>query len=40
VAQELSCLPATDGKETSYGDGSLLLRETCLEGLGALIQFP
>jgi hypothetical protein len=39
VAQKLSCLPAADGKETSHGDGSLLLREVRLEGLGGLIQF-
>lgn len=33
VAQKLSRLPTTDGKETSYGNGSLLLREVRLEGL-------
>jgi hypothetical protein len=36
VAKELSRLPATDGKERSHGDGSMPLREVCLEGLGAL----
>jgi len=34
VAQKLSRLPATDGKETSRGDGSLSLRQLRLEGLG------
>jgi len=33
VAQKLSRLPAADGKEASYGNGSLLLREVRLEGL-------
>ena len=39
MAQKLSRLPGTDGKETSDGDGSLPLRQVCLEGLGALIQY-
>jgi hypothetical protein len=38
VAQKLSRLQATDGKETAYGDGALPLRQARLEGLGALIQ--
>src|SRR5712664_2078593 len=37
VAQKLSRLPATDGKEKSHGDGSLPLRKVRLEGLAALI---
>ncbi len=40
AAQELSRLPATDGKERSHGDGFLPLREVRLEGLGDLIQLP
>jgi hypothetical protein len=36
VAQELSRLPATDGKEKSHGNGSLPLREVRLEGLDAM----
>jgi len=39
VAQKLSRVPATDGKETSYRDGSLFVREVRLEGLGALIRY-
>jgi len=38
VAQELSRVPAANGKETSHGDGSLPLRQIRLEGLGALIH--
>jgi hypothetical protein len=33
VAQKLSCLPATVGKETSCGDCRVLLRQVRLEGL-------
>jgi hypothetical protein len=33
VAQELSRLPATHGKETSHGNGSLPLWEVRLEGV-------
>jgi len=36
VAQKLSCLQATDGKETAHGDGALPLRQVRLEGLAAL----
>jgi hypothetical protein len=36
VAEKLSSLSASIGKETSHGDGPLLLREICLEGLALL----
>ena len=38
MAQELSRLPAANGKETSHGDGSLPLRQVRVEGLGALLN--
>ena len=37
MAQKLSRLPATDGKETSHRDGSLFVREVRVEGLGGPI---
>ena len=33
MAQKLSCVQATDGEETSHGDGGLHLRQVRLEGL-------
>lgn len=33
VAEELSHLPAADGKEGSHGDGPLPLRQVRVEGL-------
>jgi hypothetical protein len=39
VAQKLSRVPATDGEETSHGDGALSLRQVRLEGLGAVIKY-
>jgi hypothetical protein len=32
VGQKLSCLQATDRKETAHGDGALPLRQVRLEG--------
>ena len=40
MAQELSRLPATAGKETAHGVRALHVREVRLEGLDDLIQLP